>query len=194
MQVERLETERLILRQWREGDWPAFAAMNADSRVMEHFPGLITREASDETARRLAARIEERGWGLWAVEVAGGAPFIGFVGLSVPRWDAHFTPCVEVGWRLAADHWGKGYASEAARAAVRFGFERVGLGEIVSFTVPGNWRSRRVMEGLGMTRDVAGDFEHPELAEGHRLRRHVLYRLKRASWESRPGVPERGRV
>src|SRR6478752_4937248 len=111
MRVEQLETERLILRQWTERDWPAFAAMNADPRVMEHFPGLMTREASDQTARALAARIRERGWGLWAVEVVGGAPFIGFVGLSVPRWEALFTPCVEVGWRLAFDHWGKGYAS-----------------------------------------------------------------------------------
>lgn len=171
-------TNRLLLRQWRTEDHAPFAAMNADPRVMEHFPNLLAREESDARADAIEQHWLERGFGLWAVEVPGVAPFIGFVGLSVPRFEAAFTPCVEIGWRLAADYWGQGYATEGARAAVEFGFGPLGLKEIVSFTVPANLRSRRVMEKLGMTRDPAEDFEHPLLAAGHPLRRHVLYRLQ----------------
>lgn len=127
---------------------------------------------------RIRAHHAERGFGLWAVEVLGEAPFIGFVGLTAPRFTARFTPCVEIGWRLASAHWHKGYAIEGARAAVAFGFSEVGLDEIVSFTVPENQASRRVMEKLGMKRAEEEDFDHPSLPEGHRLRRHVLYRLK----------------
>jgi RimJ/RimL family protein N-acetyltransferase len=174
-----IRTERLLLRRWREEDRIPFAAMNADARVMEHFPGLQTREESDAAYDRIQAHFEQRGYGLWAVEVVGGAAFIGFVGLAVPRFEAAFTPCVEIGWRLAAEHWGHGYATEGARAALVFGFEQIGLAEILSFTVPANARSRRVMEKIGMTHDERDDFEHPLLAEGHRLRRHVLYRIKR---------------
>ena len=180
-----LRTDRLLLRPWREEDRAPFAALNADPRVMEHFPGVLTREQSDALAAALAARLEERGFGLWAVEVRDGAPFIGFVGLSIPRFEAAFTPCVEVGWRLAHAHWGRGYATEAARAAVAHGFGTEGLDEIVSFTVPANGASRRVMEKLGMTRDPDGDFDHPALPAGHRLRRHVLYRLARNDWARR---------
>jgi RimJ/RimL family protein N-acetyltransferase len=111
------------------------------------------------------------------VEVRGGAAFAGFVGLSVPRFEAHFAPCVEIGWRLAAQHWGHGYATEGARAALAFGFGTLGLEEIVAFTAPRNVRSRRVMEKIGMTYDPADDFDHPLLPEGHPLRRHVLYRI-----------------
>ena len=118
-------------------------------------------------------------FGHWAVEVPGRADFIGYVGLSVPQFEAHFTPCVEIGWRLARDHWGSGYASEAARAALDFGFRNLGLDQIVSFTVPGNWRSRRVMERIGMCGTPHDDFDHPALPEGHPLRRHVLYRIDR---------------
>ena len=150
--------------------------MNADPTVMEFFPKPLDRAESDGMAARIEAHFERRGFGLWAVEVPGVADFIGFVGLSTPTFEAHFTPCVEVGWRLARDHWGRGYATEAARAALDFGFRQLGLPEIVSFTVPANRRSRGVMERIGMTRSPADDFDHPVLPEGHPLRKHVLYR------------------
>ncbi len=173
-----LVTERLVLRPWRPADRAPFAALNADPAVMEHFPAPLTGEESDAMIARAEAHLDQHGFGPWAVEVRGGAPVIGFVGLVVPRFTAHFTPCVEIGWRLARAHWGHGYATEAARAALAFGFGTVGLAEIVSFTVPANVRSIAVMERLGMTRDPAGDFEHPNLPEGHPLRRHVLYRIR----------------
>ena len=176
-----LRTERLWLRRWRPEDREPFAALNADARVVEYLPGPLSREESDALIARIETRFEEHGFGLWAVEVAGVAPLIGFIGLSVPRFEAAFTPCVEIGWRLAAEHWGRGYATEGAQAAARFGFEQVGLPDIVSFTVPDNVRSRRVMEKIGMTHDPADDFDHPLLPEGHRLRRHVLYRLNRGT-------------
>lgn len=172
-----LHTDRLILREWRDDDLPLFAALNADPDVMQYMPKLLSREESDERVRKIREHFNRQGFGLWAVEVFGAEPFVGFVGLSVPSFEQPFTPCVEVGWRLARAAWGKGYAIEAARAAVQFGFDRIGLTEIVSFTVPDNLRSRRVMERLGMTHDPNGDFEHPLLPEGHPLRRHVLYRL-----------------
>ena len=172
-----IKTGRLLLRRWRPSDRAPFAALNADPRVMEFMPKRLTRTESDQLIGRIEAHFLERGFGLWAVEILGEAPFAGFVGLSVPRFHAPFTPCVEVGWRLAADQWGKGYASEGAQAAVRFGFDELGLKEIVSFTVPANARSIRVMERLGMTHDPADDFDHPLLPPGHPLRRHVLYRL-----------------
>lgn len=166
------------MRRWRDEDREPFAEMNADPRVMEHFPGRMTRSESDRLVDRIVAHFDEHGYGLWAVEVPGKVPFAGFVGLNVTLFEAPFTPAVEVGWRLAAGHWGHGYATEAAREAVRYGFDEAGLDEIVSFTVPANVRSRRVMERLGMTRDPAGDFDHPSLV-GSPLARHVLYRLRR---------------
>lgn len=171
-------TERLVLREWRDNDFPAFADLNADPRVMERLPKTLTRTESDQFASRIRAHFDEHGFGLWAVEVPDVAPFIGFVGLAVPRFDAHFTPCVEVGWRIAFSYWNKGFATEGARAAVAYGFSRLSLPEIVSLTVPHNVASRRVMEKLGMSHDPSDDFDHPMLAEGHPLRRHVLYRLK----------------
>lgn len=173
-----LQTPRLLLRPWLPADLEPFARLNADPRVMEHLPGALSREQSDALAGRIAAHFTERGFGLWALEVPGVARFVGFVGLSVPRFETAFTPCVEVGWRLAAEHWGRGYATEAARAALAFGFDGLGLTEIVSFTVPANLRSRAVMERIGMTRDPGEDFEHPSLPPSHPLRRHVLYRLR----------------
>ncbi|GIU89942.1 MAG: hypothetical protein KatS3mg010_1041 [Acidimicrobiia bacterium] len=146
-----LRTERLVLRPWRESDRVPYAALNADPEVMRYFPSTLTQAESDASVDRIVDGFARRGFGLWAVEVAGGAPFVGFVGLDEPAWEAHFTPCVEVGWRLARAHWGKGYATEAARAAVAFGFDVLGLDEIVSFTVPANSASRAVMERLGMT-------------------------------------------
>ena len=180
-----LTTERLILRQWQDSDREPFARLNADPVVREFFPRVQTREESDADADRTQKWIEKRGWGFWAVEVRGGAPFIGFVGLSAPGFTTHFTPCVEIGWRLAKEHWGNGYASEAAAACLRFGFENLKLQEIVAFTVPLNKRSMRVMERTGMSRDLAGDFEHPKLPPDHPLRPHVLYRVNRSAWLNR---------
>ncbi len=144
---------------------------------MEYFPAPLTRAESDLLVDRIEAEFDERGYGLWAVDVVATGEFIGFAGLSVPGFEAHFTPAVEVGWRLARTAWGHGYATEAARAAVDFGFNQVGLPVIVSFTAATNQRSRAVMERIGMTRDPAGDFDHPNLPQYHRLLRHVLYRI-----------------
>ena len=172
-----LRTGRLRLRRWRGADRSAFAVSNADPEVMEYFPAPLTRAESDLLVDRIEAEFDERGYGLWAVDVVATGEFIGFAGLSVPGFEAHFTPAVEVGWRQARTAWGHGYATEAARAAVDFGFNQVGLPVIVSFTAATNQRSRAVMERIGMTRDPAGDFDHPHLPQYHRLLRHVLYRI-----------------
>jgi RimJ/RimL family protein N-acetyltransferase len=173
--VRELRTDRLLLRQWREADFVPFAELNADPEVMRYFPASLTRVESDNLAHTISSHLDDRGWGLWAVEVVDGRAFIGFVGLSVPNFDAHFVPAVEVGWRLGRQHWGRGYASEAARAAVDFGFRDLELDEVVAMIVPANTRSRQVAERLGMTRDPADDFDHPDVPEGP-LRRHLLYR------------------
>ncbi|MDQ6899813.1 MAG: GNAT family N-acetyltransferase [Candidatus Dormibacteraeota bacterium] len=173
-----LRTQRLLLRRWRESDRLPFAALNADPVVMEHFPRTLSRRESDASIDRIEANFASHGFGLWAAELLGSEVFIGFVGLSLPTFDAHFRPAVEVGWRLARPHWGQGYATEAARAVVSFGFDQLKLGEIVSFTVPENIRSRRVMERLGMTHDPHEDFEHPLIPAGHPLRHHLLYRIR----------------
>ena len=177
MEAPTLHTARLRLRPWRESDREPFAALNTDPRVLEFYPGTMTHQESDALVDRITAHFERHGFGLWAVEAPGTADFIGYVGLMVPPWETSFTPCVEVGWRLAVEHWGRGYATEAARAALDHGFRELGLEEILSFTVPANLRSRSVMERLGMTRRPEEDFNHPALPEGHPLRRHVLYRL-----------------
>jgi RimJ/RimL family protein N-acetyltransferase len=176
-----LRTARLRLRRWVPEDRVPFAKLNRDPRVTEFLPGVLSRTESDAVAERIEAQFEQHGFGLWAVEVPGVTRFAGFIGLSIPRFEAHFTPCVEIGWRLDADHWNRGYATEGARAALEFGFTSLELEEIVSFTVPENIRSRRVMEKLGMTRSASEDFDHPTLPEAHPLRRHVLYRLARPS-------------
>jgi ribosomal-protein-alanine N-acetyltransferase len=180
-----LTTARLRLRQWREADLAAFAALNADPQVMEFFPKVLTRAESDAVAGRIRDHFTRHGFGFWAVEATGAADFVGFVGLAVPSFTAHFTPCVEIGWRLAREHWGHGYATEAASAALAFGFGDCALEEIVAFTVAANIPSRRVMGRLGMRRLPADDFEHPAIPEGHPLRPHVLYRLRRTDWKPR---------
>ena len=177
-------TERLVLRPWQDADVAPFAALNADADVMRYFPAPLTRAESDDFVGRIRTHWAEHGFGLFALETREGAAFAGFVGLAVPGFEAAFTPCVEVGWRLAREYWGQGFAPEAARAAVAFGFEETGLEEIVSFTVAANTASRRVMEKLGMRRDAAEDFDHPALSADSPLRRHVLYRLCRARWEA----------
>jgi 3-dehydroquinate dehydratase/shikimate dehydrogenase len=177
--MAELSTQRLLLRQWRESDLEPFARLNLDPEVMRYFPALLAREQSDALAERQRRLIELRGWGLWAVETIEGARFVGCVGLAEALFHAHFTPAVEVGWRLAHDEWGKGYASEAALAATEFGFVELRVDEIVAFTTAANTRSIRVMERIGMTHDSADDFDHPDLSAGDPLRRHVLYRLRR---------------
>lgn len=172
-----LRTERLLLRRWRAQDREPFAALNADPAVMEHFPAPLDREASDALVAAIEAGFERHGFGLWALEPREGGELLGFTGLAVPAFEAHFTPAVELGWRLARPAWGYGYATEAARAALEFGFGQVKLDEVVSFTAVGNLRSRAVMERLGMSHDPADDFDHPALPSGHRLERHVLYRV-----------------
>ncbi|HRA27889.1 GNAT family N-acetyltransferase [Ornithinibacter sp.] len=172
-------TERLVLRQWRESDLEPFARLNADPEVMRYFPAPLSREQSDAMVDRLSGHIEAEGWGMWALERRDTGEFIGFTGLGVPRQVLPFQPCVEVGWRLAATAWGHGFATEAAREALRVGFDELGLTEIVSFTAVPNMRSRAVMERLGMVRDAAEDFDHPAVDVGHPVRRHVLYRTVR---------------
>jgi RimJ/RimL family protein N-acetyltransferase len=175
------DTGRLRLRQWCAADREPFAALNADPKVMEFFPALLSRAESDAMADRCQALIAERGWGFWAVEQVTTSEFIGFVGLHTPSPELPFSPCVEVGWRLAEKHWGKGFATEAARGALHVGFERLGLLEIVSFAAVGNLRSRAVMERLGML-ETKETFEHPTIPVGHVLRKHCLYQLSRGQW------------
>jgi RimJ/RimL family protein N-acetyltransferase len=178
-------TKRLILRHWRDSDRELFARLNADPRVMEFMPRILSKEESDALAERIEAHFRQHGFGLYAVELRQIGEFIGFIGLNVPSFAARFTPCVEIGWRLAANHWERGLATEGARAILRYGFEVLGLNEVVSFTAPANVRSRRVMEKLGMRHDPRDDFDHPRLPENHPLRPHVLYRLRRSDWEGR---------
>ena len=185
--VPEVRTERLRLRGWRPEDREEFAALNADPAVVEYLPGPLDRGASDALADRIEENWAQRGYGLWAVEVPGVAPFVGFVGLSLAGFPAPFTPAVEVGWRLAHDAWGHGYATEAGRASLAYGFGTADLAEIVSFTTVANARSRRVMERLGMIRDPADDFEHPNVVLDSPLRPHVLYRLARDRWDPTGG-------
>ncbi|HWZ33906.1 MAG TPA: GNAT family N-acetyltransferase [Bryobacteraceae bacterium] len=177
-----IKTDRLRLRRWKGSDRQQFARMNADPRVMQFFPRCLTREESDDLIEKIERKIEERGFGLYAAELREDASFIGFIGLSVPGFEAHFTPCVEIGWRLAAEYWNRGLATEGARAAVHHAFDELGIDALVSFTAEQNLLSRRVMEKIEMTRDPAEDFDHPGLPEGHALRRHVLYRIRGANF------------
>jgi RimJ/RimL family protein N-acetyltransferase len=177
-----LLTDRLLLTGWRDEHAEPFAQLNADPRVMEFMPKILSRQESDAIIDRIRSHIAQHGFGLWAVELRDNGHFIGFVGLSIPAFQARFTPCVEVGWRLAYEAWGKGYATEGASAALRFGFQDLNLESIVSFTTIENTRSRRVMERLGMKHDPAEDFLHPNLPEGHPLSQHVLYGISQSEW------------
>ncbi len=188
MDAAELRTERLLLRRWRPSDRDPFAALNADPVVMEHFPAPLTRYQSDALVDRIEAAFAEHGWGLWAAEVPGVADCIGFIGLSIPRFEAPFTPCVEVGWRLAKEHWGQGYAPEGARAALQLGFDHIGLDEVLSFTTVANAKSRRVMEKIGMTHDPMDDFDHPNVPVDSPVHRHVLYRISASDWRHRHAV------
>jgi RimJ/RimL family protein N-acetyltransferase len=172
--VRPVRRPALVLRQWRAADREPFAALNADPEVMRYFPATLTRVESDAFVDHVSALIDDRGWGLWAVEVPKVAPFVGFVGLNVPS----FMPAaVEIGWRLAREHWGNGYATEAAREALRYAFQELRLEEVVSFTVVANAPSRRVMERIGMTHEPERDFDHPNVGEGP-FKRHVFYAIR----------------
>lgn len=171
-----IETARLRLRTWEPADREPFAKLNADVRVMEFFPAVLSRPESEALVDRVEAHFECHGFGPFAVQLRETREFIGFSGPFVVSFESHFTPCVEIGWRLASDYWGHGYATEAARAVLRHCSEVLELKRLVAFTVPMNVRSRRVMEKIGMTHDPRDDFDHPKLPEGHPLRRHVLYR------------------
>lgn len=177
------ETDRLRLRQWQESDLESFAALNADPKVMKYFPEPLSCQESNEMAEKIRSLIMERGWGFWALEVKGAESFVGFCGLHIPIATLPFSPCVEIGWRLSSAHWGKGYASEAARGALNIAFERLEFPEIVSYTTVDNQRSRRVMQRIGMK--YSCEFEHPSLPEGSWLRPHVLYRLQREQWDAK---------
>jgi RimJ/RimL family protein N-acetyltransferase len=171
-----------LLRDWHDGDLAEYARLNADPEARRYFPTVLTREASDLEAGRLRQRAIDDGVTFWPVEIPGVTEFAGFTGLLRTNFEAHFTPCVEIGWRFLPEFWGKGYASEAARLALAHGFESLGLHEIVALTTVSNQPSRKVMERLGMTRNEADDFDHPRVEAGHPLRRHVLYRLKHDDW------------
>jgi RimJ/RimL family protein N-acetyltransferase len=186
---KELHTSRLLLRRWRDSDREPFAALNADPTVMEFYPSPLSRAGSDEMVDRIEDLFNRQGFGLWAVEITATSAFGGYVGLWPAVFQAHFTPAVEVGWRLAQVHWGHGYATEAGQAATADGFERMGLEEIVSFTAVSNDRSQRVMQRLGMTHDPRDDFENPSVAVGHPLRPHVLYRLARSQTTTSGGTP-----
>ncbi|MGC1310272.1 MAG: GNAT family N-acetyltransferase [Phormidesmis sp.] len=179
--IYELETDRLRLRQWTEADKVPFAQLNADERVMKFFPRTLSRPESDALVERMQSEIAQRGWGWWAVEVKDQHRFIGFVGLNVPAADLPFNPCVETGWRLAFDAWGQGYATEAARTAVAFGFETLELAEIVAFTPLRNVRSQSVMRKLGMHR-AEQTFMHPSVPDGSPVKEHCLYKLSRTDW------------
>ncbi len=176
----RRAMESILLRQWRENDLEMYAAMNRDPDVMRYFPALMSPEESAASLARHRARLDERGWGLWVVDLEG--EFAGFTGLAVPVFPAAFMPCVEIAWRLRREFWGRGIAHRAASQALACGFDTLRLAEIVSFTAAVNARSIRLMERLGFRHDASGDFDHPKIAAGHVLRRHVLYRLPVGSY------------
>ena len=176
--VPVIETDRLRLRGWGDDDREPFAAINADSEVARFLGAPLTREQSDALVDRIISGWDVHGFGLWAVQPKELDTCVGFVGLWVPSISAPFMPCVEIGWRLGRDVWGRGYVPEAARATLAFAFERLMLDEVVSMTARENQKSRRVMEKLGLTYDPTDDFEHPNLRSGDPLRDHVLYRLR----------------
>lgn len=176
-----LTTERLLLRQWKYADIPIFEKINADPEVMQYFPGILSTEESRAMAENIRDKINEKGWGFWAVERTSDNQFIGFVGLNEPAYAIPVSPCVEVGWRLGREYWGNGYATEAAKQCLEIGFSSLGLQEIYSFTSVLNTRSQAVMERIGMTNTFTS-FEHPMIAVGHILREHVLYKAVKDSW------------
>lgn len=184
--TQELRTERLWLRSWTEADRAPYAALNGDPVVMEYFPSTLTAPQSDEMVARMQAGLDQRGYGLWATERLDTGECIGFVGVAMPIWDVEgLTPCVEIGWRLAQQHWGLGFAPEAASEVLRFAFEHIELprDEVVSFTTVTNHRSRRVMEKIGLTIDPRREFDHP-MTPGWWGQRHVVYCIDRPTWKA----------
>ena len=175
MNMIEIVTPRLKLRQWKEEDKEPFFKLNSDPRVMKFMPKLLSKEESDNFVERIKRRFKEDGYSFFAVELIENQTFIGLIGLSIPRFQSFFTPCVEIGWRLAYDYWGKGYATEGAKASLNYGFNELNLSEIVSFTVSKNLRSRQVMERIGMK--FIDEFQHPLLPKEHCLSKHVLYKI-----------------
>jgi 3-dehydroquinate dehydratase/shikimate dehydrogenase len=184
MKEKVITTDRLILRQWRSEDLEPFARLNADPLVREYFSSTLNRQESDRIAKLISDEIDKNGYGFWALSVPHVSDFVGFVGIRPVDFESHFTPAVEMGWRLAHEFWGRGYATEGALAALKYGFQRLKLDEIVAFTAVANARSRNVMEKIYMHRSIDDDFDHPQLALDDPLRRHVLYRIRRTDWES----------
>ena len=178
-----ISTERLILRTWQIEDEEAYFKINQDPKVIEFLSGPLTRKQVQDFIQYVRRHDEQHGYTTWAVELKETGALMGFIGLNTVAWQAHFTPAVEIGWRLGAEYWGKGYATEGAKAALDYGFKHCNLPEIVAFTVPANIRSIRVMEKIGLHRDIHGDFAHPKLPKDHPLSKHVLYRLSRSSWQ-----------
>lgn len=179
--IIEMETERLKLRQWRKGDYSAFAKINSDPDVMKYYPSVVSEEESNAMAQKFETLIANRGWGFWAVEKTEDNLFIGFVGLHEPTYVLPVTPCVEIGWRLGKEHWGCGYASEAAKASLVVAFQELNLPEVYSFTSVSNKKSEAVMERLGMS-NTNSNFEHPMIPEGNSLQEHILYKINRQSW------------
>jgi RimJ/RimL family protein N-acetyltransferase len=184
LQMNYHKTQRLNLRQWRAEDYPLFAELTADPLVMQYFPSTLNRASSDALVDRLRDSIDDKGWGFWAAEIKETAEFIGFIGINQPAQTLPFSPCVEIGWRLARQFWGKGYASEGARACLKFAFENLALREIVSMTPVLNYPSEKVMQCIGM-RDTEQNFNYPDLPEGHKLAGHVLYKITAEHWRRR---------
>lgn len=180
--IMQLESARLLLRQWQDKDLPKFAEMCADPRVMRYFPQTLSRLESAAVIGRVRGHFAENGYGLWALERKDNGQFIGFTGLGEVGFDAPFTPATEIGWRLAYEHWGLGFASEAAWTCLRCAFGQLGMEEVVAFTAQANLPSEKVMQAIGMVRDPEGDFDHPNLP-GHELQRHMLYRITREQWQ-----------
>ena len=177
-----LKTNRLLLRQWIENDFLPFAEMCSDKDVMEFFPKVQTQEESYKMGLKIQSLINERGWGMWAIEIPNEHKFIGFVGLHVPSDNLPFSPCVEIGWRLSKKHWGKGYATEAAKEILEYAFNTLNLSEVVSFTALANFRSRAVMQKIGM-RDSGQNFMHPDVEASNALCEHVLYTINKSKWQ-----------
>ena len=184
-EIIEVETQRLILRQWKKTDFKPFSAMNSDEQVMEFYPSLLSQEQSDEMALLCQSLISERGWGFWALEEKSTNRFIGFTGLHIPSHGLPFSPCIEIGWRLTPELWGQGFVTEAAQAALRVAFTKLNLDEVVSFSVKDNFRSLAVMKRLGMVQQ-SSNFEHPALPVGHKLREHTLYKIKQSQWVEQP--------
>jgi len=181
--ISKIETSRLILREWKDTDFDPFKKMGLDPRVMEDFPSLLSPERSEAMIKGMQTHFQEHGFTFWATELKSTGQFVGFIGLALVSFDAHFTPAVEIGWRLAYESWGQGYAPEGAIAALQAGFNQLKLSEIVSFTAVRNIKSQRVMQKIGMTHLESENFNHPRIPPTHPLCKHVLYRAKRETWE-----------